>query len=44
MELLIAFLALTILGIAAQFAGSDSRDGYLDPPRPDLRNLPGPHA
>ena len=42
MELLIAFLSLTILGIAAQFVAFDSRDGFVDQPRPDLRNVPRP--
>ena len=44
MEILIAFIALTILGIAAQLVAVDSRDGFVDQPRPDLRNLPGQHS
>ena len=44
MELLIAFISLTILGIAAQLFAVDSRDGFVDQPRPDLRNLPGQHS
>jgi hypothetical protein len=43
MELFIAFTALTIIGIAAQFFGNDSREGF-DPPRPEYWNLPEQHA
>jgi hypothetical protein len=44
MELLIAFIALPILGIAAQLFAVDSRDGFVDQPRPDLRDLPSRHS
>lgn len=44
MELLIAFISLTIIGIAAQFVATDSRDDFADGPRADLRNLPGQHV
>ena len=43
MELFIAFIALTIVGIAAQFFANDSREGF-DPPRPEYWNLPEQHA
>lgn len=40
MELLIFFIALTILGIAAQFFGADSRGDADARPRTDHWNLP----
>ncbi|MGI8608043.1 MAG: hypothetical protein ACR2MY_02260 [Candidatus Dormibacteria bacterium] len=43
MELLIAFIALTIIGIAAQFIGNDSRDGFDSAPR-DGWNLQRQHG
>lgn len=44
MEIVIAFIALTILGIAAQFLGYDSRDGFDSAPRPDGWKLPAQHG
>ena len=45
MEIVITIIALTaILGIAAQFLGYDSRDGFDSAPRPDGWNLPAQHG
>ncbi|HEV1996790.1 MAG TPA: hypothetical protein VGR61_01480 [Candidatus Dormibacteraeota bacterium] len=40
----IAFVALAIVGIAAQFVGEDSRDGFDSAPRPDGWTVPSQHG
>jgi len=44
MEILIALIALTILGIAAQFFGDDSRDGFGARPEPKPWHFPRQHS
>ena len=44
MEILIAFTALTVLGIAAQFFGDDSRDDFGARPHPEHWHFPGRHG